>query len=94
MSNFLTVHIEHLEEDWMDWLNISSAAKILSGTGFKVYMYLYMNEDKDIVFSPAYILEYFGVSPTSARRAFKELQAKNFLTEKNPNLFIFHSAPK
>ena len=64
------------------WKYIMAASKILSHTAFKVWQ---------VEFSPVDIFNTFGVSETSARRAFTELEQCGYLykIENKNNVYNF-----
>ena len=69
-----------------------AASKILSHTAFKVWLYFIKWDGKgEVEFSPAEIYESFGVSETSARRAFTELEQYGYINkvEDKKNVYTF-----
>lgn len=59
---------------------IEAAARDLSNTAFKLYMYLLSNSNGYIsAFSPKDVSERYGCSVDSARDAFKTLEAKGYI---------------
>lgn len=64
------------------WKYIMAASKILSHTAFKVWLYFLKWDGKgQVEFSPVDVYESFGVSETSARRAFTELEEYGYLNK-------------
>jgi DNA-binding MarR family transcriptional regulator len=60
--------------------NLTTAMKQLSGTAFKVYIYLASNQDGfTLGYSPQDISNETGISKDSARKALKEFEEKGFL---------------
>lgn len=60
--------------------NLMEAMNDLSGTGFKVYIYLLCNSNNyTIDFSPAHISKEIGISKDSARSSLKEFERKGYL---------------
>lgn len=74
------------------WKYITAASKILSHTAFKVWLYFIKWDGKgQVEFSPVDVCESFGVSETSARRAFTELEKFGYLNkiEDKTNAYTF-----
>ena len=74
------------------WKYIMAASKILSHTAFKVWLYfLKWDGNGQVDFSPAGVYEDFGVSESSARRAFSELEQCGYLNkvENKKNVYTF-----
>ena len=74
------------------WKYIQAAKKILTDSGFTVWLYFLKwsgSERKD--FSPAQIKEEFGISENGARNGFEDLIRKGYISkiEDKTNLFIF-----
>lgn len=60
--------------------NLTMAMKKLSGTAFKVYIYLLSNKDNyKLEYSPQAIANEIGISKDSARKALKEFEAKRYI---------------
>lgn len=61
--------------------NLVEAMNELSGTAFKVYVFLLCNADAfQMDFSPAYIAREIGVHRDSVRKALKEFENKGFMS--------------
>lgn len=74
------------------WKYIMAASKILSHTAFKVWLYFLKWDGKgQVEFSPVDVFNTFGVSETSARRAFTELEQYGYLykIENKNNVYNF-----
>lgn len=74
------------------WKYIQAAKKILTDSGFVVWLYFLKwsgIEQKD--FSPAQIKEEFGISENGARNGFEDLMRKGYISkiEDKKNLYIF-----
>lgn len=74
------------------WKYIQAAKKILTDSGFVVWLYFLKwsgTERKD--FSPAQIKEEFGISENGARNGFEDLARKGYISkvEDKRNLYIF-----
>lgn len=81
---FLTVRLKDLE----------SAAKCLSGTGFKVWLYIASNaENYRFDFSPQDCANHYGIDRQTASRKFEELENCGFLNreinDKGDEYWIF-----
>jgi len=68
----------------VDWPPLKEAMRLLSGNGFKLYMYLFSWEGQKektgyYDFSPAGIHKETGMSDEGARKALKELQKMGFI---------------
>lgn len=77
--------------------NISNAMKILTHTAFKVYICLLFNKDKfSVEFSPAYLSQVSGLCLDTIRKAFAEMEKKNFIVAANETrtLFNFYETPQ
>lgn len=60
--------------------NLTTAMKKLSGTAFKVYIYLISNKDNyKLEYSPQAIANEIGIGKDSARKALKEFEAKRYI---------------
>lgn len=60
--------------------NLVEAMNELTGTAFKVYVYLLCNINKyKMDYSPAYIAREIGISRDSARSALKEFERKGYM---------------
>ena len=60
--------------------NLTTAMKKLSGTAFKVYIYLLSNKDNyKLEYSPQAIANEIGISKDSARKALKEFEVKRYI---------------
>lgn len=60
--------------------NLTTAMKKLSGTAFKVYIYLISNKDNyKLKYSPQAIANEIGIGKDSARKALKEFEAKRYI---------------
>ena len=78
------------------WKYIMAAKKILSDSGFTVWLYLLKwsgvaEQGKNKDFSPAQVKEEFGISENSARNGFDDLVRKGYITkvEDKTNLYVF-----
>ena len=74
------------------WKYIQAAKKILTDSGFVVWLYFLKwsgNEQKD--FSPAQVKEEFGISENGARNGFDDLIRKGYISkiEDKKNLYVF-----
>lgn len=81
------------------WKYIQAAKKILSDSGFTVWLYFLKwsglaareegKQTKD--FSPVQVKEEFGISENGARNGFKELELKGYITKDvdKRNLYVF-----
>lgn len=88
------IHHEKTVEQWLQpvkWAPIKEAMRILSGNGFKLYMYLLSWEgNKYYDFSPAGIAKELKMSDEGARNARKELYEKGFLIDCGNSNFEFY----
>lgn len=81
-TNFLQID----NEEWQ------AAASVLSYGAFKLYLYLAANMDGyAIALSPADMEEKMGLSESTYRRAFKELEGEGFLECKSGNVYWFNT---
>lgn len=77
----------------VQWRFIQAAKKILTESGFTVWLYFLkwsgMSEPKD--FSPAQVKEEFGLSENGARNGFDDLLKNGYLSkfEGRKNLYVF-----
>lgn len=75
--------------------NIINAMTTLSHTAFKVYLCLLFNKDQySVEYSPEHISHIAGMTATTARKAFKELEENNFLIRVDDKHFLFYEYPK
>lgn len=75
----------------IDIEDIEVAAKELSPSGFKLYLYLAKNQDKyNFAYSPKDFTLSYGVSESSAKRAKTELIEKGYIITKG-NFFDFYT---
>lgn len=75
--------------------NIANAARNLNGSAFKLYIYLLSNQDgftKD--YSPQHFENIYGVSNSSAKRAFQELIEAGYIEYNNKNNYNFNEVPQ
>ena len=72
--------------------DLKKARTLLNGASFKIYTILYFECAGIIPFSPQYIQDNFGISKSSAHRAFAELQEKGYIAHVSDNYYIFYSA--
>lgn len=75
---------------------MEEASRILTPTGFKLYMYFVSNQnDYKSAFSPEHFVTCYGGNKRSAQDAFNLLIEKKYLTQSNnqKNLYIFHDKP-
>ena len=75
--------------------NIAAAARALNGAGFKLYLYFLSNQDgftKD--YSPQHFENIYGVSHSSAKRAFQELEEAGYLELNKKNQYTFYEVPQ
>ena len=76
-------HKEGKQEQFLqpvNWAPLKEAMRLLSGNGFKLYMYLLSWEGKGVYdFSPAGIAKETKMSDEGARKARNELVEKGFL---------------
>lgn len=76
--------------------NIFQAAQDLSGTAFKVYIYLLANKNfYKLEYSPSHIHKILGISIESGRKALNELIEKKYILENEsyPHQFTFLETP-
>lgn len=74
--------------------NLLAASLSLSGSAFKVYVYLLFNRDQfSVAYSPEYIHKAVGICNESARRAFKELNEKGYI-DKTERGYDFYEYPR
>ena len=87
------VHHEGVKEQWLKpvkWEPLKEAMRILSGNGYKLYMYLLSWEGQGYYdFSPAGIAKELHMSDEGARNAKKELQTKGYIIEVSENILEF-----
>ena len=75
--------------------NIINAMETLSHTAFKVYLCLLFNKDQySVEYSPEHISRIAGMTATTARKAFKELEENYFLVRVDDKHFLFYEYPK
>lgn len=76
---------------YCSWKTISKAGKMLSGNGFKLYMYfLSWTGEETFFFSKAHAIELFGFGGMKAvSLAIEDMKRNGFLTEEN-NTYYFH----
>lgn len=75
--------------------NVAAAARVLSNTSFKLYIYLLSNQDgykKD--FSSQHFSTLYGVSYSSVSRAIAELEKEGFLVKGDNNKYEFYERPQ
>ena len=86
-------HKEKTSEQFLqpvNWAPLKEAMRLLSGNGFKLYMYLLSWEGKDkYEFSPAGIAKETKMSDEGARKARNELVQKGFLMPIDSNYLEF-----
>ena len=78
------------------WKYIMAAKKILTDSGFTVWLYFLKwsgmaDQGKNKDFSPAQVKEEFGLSENGARNGFEDLLRKGYLSKvtDKTNLYIF-----
>lgn len=75
-------------EDWM------TAARILNGNAFKIYLYLASNKNGySLALSPKSIEMSLDVPKKSYTRAIEELEENGYITFKTGNVYIFTTSP-
>ena len=77
----------------LSWDKLYPILRQLNGNEFKVQLYCYKWGGKDNFFySPATLIQDFGLSESTAQRAFKRLEELGFLEKKadDNNGYIFH----
>lgn len=73
---------------------IREAAKSLTPSAFKLYLYLVENEDGwEFVLSPKDFQNSYGLAESTYRKAKQELIDKGYIEEKPKNHFEFYSSP-
>lgn len=73
---------------------IREAAKNLTPSAFKLYLYLVENEDGwEFVLSPKDFQNSYGLAESTYRKAKQELVDKGYIEEKPKNHFEFYSSP-
>lgn len=75
------------------WDKLYPIMRDLNGNEFKVWLYCFKWNNKDLFFySPAALTQDFGLSESTAQRAFKRLEALGYLEQKpgTSNAYIFH----
>lgn len=96
ITNINTIYSDETSGDHflhsIKWKYIQAAKKILSESGFTVWLYFLKwsgIEQKD--FSPSQIREEFGISENGARNGFDDLIRKGYISkiEGKKNLYIF-----
>lgn len=78
------------------WDSIMNASQKLSGSAFKLWFYLLKwSGTERLFFSPVAAESEFGISNTSARRAFTEMEQAGFILkeEDKVNCYIFVPNP-
>jgi len=78
------------------WDSVMNASKKLSGSAFKLWFYLLKwSGTERLFFSPVAADNEFGISNTSARRAFTEMEEHGFIIkeEGKVNSYIFIPNP-
>ena len=74
--------------------SLSYAARVLTHSGLKLWLYLAKNQDKFTFWlSPIDVRACTGLSIASYRRAFSELKEKKFLVQSKKNCFDFYETP-
>ena len=71
--------------------DIFAAMKILSGSAFKLYMFLLMYPEQKFKYERLLFVESCGNNKTSANRAFTELVELGFLKEQAFQNYIFYN---
>lgn len=101
MTTYPNQKIIHIQKKKVvkDFLQIGNsewkkAYKDLKASTFGLYLYLASNADGyDLALSQKAIEEDIGISESSYKRAVKELKEKNYLVEKQGNVFYFFTTP-
>lgn len=79
-DNFLQVG----NDEWQE------AARVLSGSAFKLYLYMAGNKDGfDMALSQKAVEDAIGLSKNTYHRAVEELQEKGYMTRKQGNIYAF-----
>ena len=74
---------------------LANASRILTPTGFKLYLYLATNKDGySLDFSPKHFSELYGVSYDSARKASQDLIDNHFLVLNKNGKYDFYEEPQ
>ena len=74
---------------------LANASKILTPTGFKLYLYLATNKDGySLDFSPKHFSDLYGVSYDSARKAPADLMNNHFLVPNKDGKYDFYEEPQ
>lgn len=74
---------------------IREAAKKLTPSGFKLYLYFVENEDGwEFNFSPKDFMRSYNVAESTFRNAKHELIDKGYIIEEKNNHFVFYSNPE
>lgn len=75
------------------WDKLYPILNELNGNEFKVWLYCFKwNNTTDFYYSPATLIQDFGLSESTAQRAFQRLEALGYLekVEGKMNNYIFH----
>ena len=78
------------------WESVMNASKKLSGSAFKLWFYLLKwSGTEKLFFSPVAADSEFGISNTSARRAFTEMEQAGYIIKEDDkvNSYIFIPNP-
>lgn len=75
-------------------IQIFQACRSLTGSGFKLYIYLNTFVNEEDLFSPRACQQDTGLSISSIHRAFKELIDKNYLIKVKERTFEFSRGKK
>ena len=99
----ITIHREMVNKNSMRLFlcvyqdNLTTACKVLTHSGFKVYVALLFSKDGfSLEFSPKYISQITGLCLDTIRKSFRELQKKGFIIPANETetLFDFYETPQ
>ena len=83
-DNFLQVS----NDEWQ------RAARELSGSAFKLYLYLAGNKDGfDLALSQKAVEDTTGLSKNTYHRAVEELETKGYLSSTKGNVYVFSTSP-
>ena len=79
------------EKNEKQFLHSLSVTKELNGNELKVWLYCMKWTGEDtFYFSPAALLNDFGISESTAQRGFKRLEALGYLTKNSTQGYDFH----
>lgn len=74
----------------IDRTNWIIAAKRLTYSAFKLWMFLCSYGTRDMAIGPAYIKQCIGISESSYRDAMKELEKYEYITQVQKNTYLFN----